>query len=195
MPIKWTPERDQTLLLKILETSDISANVKLISETWPENEEAPTPRAIQERLHKIRANAGSKGSGTFKMVGTVGSRGGAKASPAKSSVAKLSPAKGTATPKKNGKGGASNKRKRGANNDDESNATEVSFNSEENGSDVDGNKATTPSRTKKPTKKAAMTEARFDDNAAAANKIKEEPLEKHGMDGAFDASFTMPGEI
>lgn len=74
MPIKWTPERDQTLLLKILETSSISVDVKAISEQWPTEEEAPTPRAIQERLHKIRAMAKNKGTGNFKIVGTVGSK-------------------------------------------------------------------------------------------------------------------------
>ncbi|KAI4181787.1 MAG: hypothetical protein L6R41_006401 [Letrouitia leprolyta] len=38
------------------------------------DEEAPTPRAIQERLHKIRSMAKSKGTGNIKMVGTVGSK-------------------------------------------------------------------------------------------------------------------------
>ncbi|KAL8716822.1 MAG: hypothetical protein Q9225_005884 [Loekoesia sp. 1 TL-2023] len=130
MPIKWTPEKDQTLLLKILETSSISADVKAISETWPAGEEAPTPRAIQERLHKIRAMAKGKGAGNFKMVGTVGS----KAGSAKSSPAKSAP---RGTPKKNGK--TAGKRKRGGKGDDEadeSEASETSFKSKDNGSDA-----------------------------------------------------------
>ncbi|KAL8644175.1 MAG: hypothetical protein Q9226_007899, partial [Calogaya cf. arnoldii] len=104
MPIKWTPERDQTLLLKIIETSEVSANVAKISETWPATEEAPTPRAIQERIHKIRAMAGGKGTGTFKLAGTVGSRNGA-------SSTKSSPAKAS-TPKSTTKATAASKRKR-----------------------------------------------------------------------------------
>ncbi|DAA77061.1 TPA_exp: Uncharacterized protein A8136_6827 [Trichophyton benhamiae CBS 112371] len=47
------------LLIKFIETHDISVDPKKISEAWPaENEDArPTPRAITERIHKIRALA------------------------------------------------------------------------------------------------------------------------------------------
>ncbi|KAL8823926.1 MAG: hypothetical protein Q9170_008290, partial [Blastenia crenularia] len=143
MPIKWTPERDQTLLLKILETSSISADVKAISESWPEGEEAPTPRAIQERLHKIRAMAKGKGNGSFKMVGTVGS----KASSTKSSPTKsASPMK----PKKNGKVAAAGKRKRGGKMSDEAGESEhsdTSFKSKDNGSDAsDDEKMESPAK-------------------------------------------------
>ncbi|KAL8915142.1 MAG: hypothetical protein Q9172_006941 [Xanthocarpia lactea] len=185
MPIKWTPERDQTLLLKILETSEIAANVKAISETWPTTEEAPTPRAIQERLHKIRAMAGGKGSGTFKMVGTVGSRGSAKSSPAKSNPAKPS------TPRK--KGGAGNKRKRASDDDHESDSSRVSFNAENNGSDVDNARILSAPSVKMPKQKAAK--AQLSTDTPTSINVKEEPLEQGAMDSAFEASFTMPGEI
>ncbi|EZF73764.1 hypothetical protein H105_04412 [Trichophyton soudanense CBS 452.61] len=59
MPVRWTSENDQMLLIKFIETHDISVDPKKISEAWPaENEDArPTPRAITERIHKIRALA------------------------------------------------------------------------------------------------------------------------------------------
>ncbi|KAI4167543.1 MAG: hypothetical protein LQ348_007641, partial [Seirophora lacunosa] len=98
MPIKWTADKDQKLLLEIVRASNISVDVKKISENWStsdnETEAAPTPRAIQERIHKIRslANKGRKtGAGnnnSFKMIGTVGSS--SKSSPA---AKKASPAK------------------------------------------------------------------------------------------------------
>ncbi|KAL8844168.1 MAG: hypothetical protein Q9176_001574 [Flavoplaca citrina] len=167
MPIKWTPERDQTLLLKIIETSEVSANVAKISETWPDTEEAPTPRAIQERIVKIRAMAGSKGSGSFKVSGTVGSRGGAKTSPAKAS-----------TPKKNAAKAANSspsKRKKPSEDDDESNTPENGIKPDPHASEPE---------TESPTKKSKKT---------TANGIKAEP--GLSMDGAFDAYFSMPGEI
>ncbi|KAF9886625.1 hypothetical protein FE257_011265 [Aspergillus nanangensis] len=58
MPVKWTPETDQRLLLKILETHDFSLNPKKVSDAWlakgenPKNQ--PTPRAITERLVRLR---------------------------------------------------------------------------------------------------------------------------------------------
>ncbi|KAL8857749.1 MAG: hypothetical protein Q9178_005649 [Gyalolechia marmorata] len=185
MPIKWTPERDQTLLLKILETSQITPNVKAISETWRKEttksspaatEVAPSPRAIQEHLHKLRAVAGGKGSGTFKMVATVGGRGNAKSRPAKSDPAKPS------TPRK--KGRASNKRKRASEDDDESDSSRVSFKAENNGSDVDDAKIV-----------SAPSVKMLKQNTPTSIDVKEEPLEQGAMDSAFEASFAMPGEI
>ncbi|KAL8806887.1 MAG: hypothetical protein Q9182_001016 [Xanthomendoza sp. 2 TL-2023] len=192
MPIKWTPERDQTLLLKILETSQIQADVKAISKMWPSTEEAPTPRAIQERLHKIRAMAGGKGTGTFKMVGTVG---GARSGSAKSSPAKSTPAKTTTaafkTPTK-----AAAKRKHAVKeeyypfhcriysspltlgNSIDSNASELN-------SDIEDVKDT-------PSKKAKKSADSVPDWATTG--IKKEGG-AGGMDGSFEASFTMPGEI
>ncbi|TPX23677.1 hypothetical protein DIZ76_013013 [Coccidioides immitis] len=56
MPIKWTPENDQILLLKILETHQLSVDTKKVSEAWPQADPnaIPTPRAITERLHRIK---------------------------------------------------------------------------------------------------------------------------------------------
>ncbi|KAJ5623942.1 hypothetical protein N7510_000251 [Penicillium lagena] len=51
--MRWSPEKDQILLIKILETSDINPNSEAIANTWP-GDEAPTPRAVKERIYKIR---------------------------------------------------------------------------------------------------------------------------------------------
>ncbi|KAI4116445.1 MAG: hypothetical protein LQ345_003140 [Seirophora villosa] len=103
MPIKWTADKDQKLLLEIVRASNISVDVKKISENWStsdnETEAAPTPRAIQERIHKIRAmankgrknGAGAGNNNSFKMTSTVGSSS-SKSSPA---AKKASPAKVT----------------------------------------------------------------------------------------------------
>ncbi|KAL8902773.1 MAG: hypothetical protein Q9171_007602 [Xanthocarpia ochracea] len=124
----------------------------------------------------MRAMAGGKGSGTFKMVATVGGRGGAKSRPAKSDPAKPS------TPRK--KGGASNKRKRASEDNDESDSSRVSFKAENNGSDVDDAEVLSAPSVKMPKQ-----------NTPTSTNVKEEPLEQGAMDSAFDASFTMPGEI
>ncbi|KAL4884402.1 hypothetical protein BJY04DRAFT_215371 [Aspergillus karnatakaensis] len=65
MPMRWTPEQDQQLLLKILETNNnLSVDVKKISEAWTPSpgQQKPTPRAITERLVKIRQMAKSSAS-------------------------------------------------------------------------------------------------------------------------------------
>ncbi|KMU84941.1 hypothetical protein CIHG_02724 [Coccidioides immitis H538.4] len=56
MPIKWTPENDQILLVEILETHQLSVDTKKVSEAWPQADPnaIPTPRAITERLHRIK---------------------------------------------------------------------------------------------------------------------------------------------
>ncbi|KAL9015774.1 MAG: hypothetical protein Q9185_006854 [Variospora sp. 1 TL-2023] len=110
MPIKWSADKDQKvslpphlksfsysnlrhpqLLLKILETSNITVDVKTISTNWSTDpgEEAPTPRAIQERIHKIRAMTKGKGTGSFKVTGTVGNQ----SSPSKVTKPRASPKK------------------------------------------------------------------------------------------------------
>ncbi|KLJ06306.1 hypothetical protein EMPG_10290 [Blastomyces silverae] len=57
MPVKWTPEMDQQLLLKILETHKLSVNTSEIAKAWPGNDPKakPSARAITERLVKIRS--------------------------------------------------------------------------------------------------------------------------------------------
>ncbi|KAI9763019.1 MAG: hypothetical protein M4579_000082 [Chaenotheca gracillima] len=60
MPVKWTPDNDQILLLKILETHpSMSVDTSLVSAAWPQDREKPSPRAITERLVKIRKSAGA----------------------------------------------------------------------------------------------------------------------------------------
>ncbi|KAL8810764.1 MAG: hypothetical protein Q9223_007686 [Gallowayella weberi] len=108
--------------------------------------------------------AGGKGTGTLKMIGTVGGRAGsAKSSPAKPTQAKTTVSK---TPTK-----AAAKRKQALNEDIGSNA-----------SDVENVKET-------PSKKAKKNWATTD-----VQGIKSEG-ESTGMDGSFEARFTMPGEI
>ncbi|KAG5295950.1 hypothetical protein I7I50_08887 [Histoplasma capsulatum G186AR] len=55
--VKWTPEMDQQLLLKILETHELSVDATSVSEAWPGDDPKakPTPRAITERLVKIKS--------------------------------------------------------------------------------------------------------------------------------------------
>ncbi|KAJ6116016.1 hypothetical protein N7523_006433 [Penicillium sp. IBT 18751x] len=58
MPIRWTADADQTLLLKILETQDLNVDYAKVAAAWPgPAENRPTPRAIRERLVKIKENA------------------------------------------------------------------------------------------------------------------------------------------
>lgn len=54
MGIKWTPEYDQLLLLKILETHQVQIKGERIREAWPKDKEAPTARAITERIFRLR---------------------------------------------------------------------------------------------------------------------------------------------
>ncbi|KAJ6124231.1 hypothetical protein N7471_011548 [Penicillium samsonianum] len=56
--IKWDAMADQTLLAKILETHDLSVDVAKVAEAWPVQEDGhrPTPRALKERLNRIREN-------------------------------------------------------------------------------------------------------------------------------------------
>ncbi|KAL8773861.1 MAG: hypothetical protein Q9209_001291, partial [Squamulea sp. 1 TL-2023] len=169
------------LLLKIVEISGVSADVKAISEAWPSHEEAPTPRAIQEHIHKLRAQAGLKGSGKFKMVGTVGSRSGANS-------ANSSPAKFSTPGTKSAKAVKGNQRKRAR--DD---GSAVIYKAENQGSDVDDAQAPSPSPKKKPAKKTAKTQAHAENSAT--DTVKAEPLENVGMDGISETIFTMPREI
>ncbi|KAF2181717.1 hypothetical protein K469DRAFT_691806 [Zopfia rhizophila CBS 207.26] len=54
MPMKWTPENDHILLLKLVETHGIQVDGAKIVAAWPDNApEKPTPRAIKERFAKL----------------------------------------------------------------------------------------------------------------------------------------------
>ncbi|KAL4988241.1 hypothetical protein BDW68DRAFT_177128 [Aspergillus falconensis] len=72
MPVKWTPENDQLLLVKILETHDFKLDPKRIVEVWPtiEGQDKPTPRAITERLARIRAMVKPGKSSSGSMIGS-----------------------------------------------------------------------------------------------------------------------------
>ncbi|MCJ1397945.1 hypothetical protein MMC11_001141 [Xylographa trunciseda] len=68
MPIKWTSENDQLLLLKVLETHSITIDTKAVSAAWPTDKgEVPSARAITERVVKIRSLAKATGGGTFSV--------------------------------------------------------------------------------------------------------------------------------
>ncbi|KAJ5402336.1 uncharacterized protein N7487_008232 [Penicillium crustosum] len=71
--VKWDSTADQTLLAKILETHDLSVDAARVSEAWPaqENDQKPTPRAIKERLSRIKENVrlgNAAGSGPSSPV-------------------------------------------------------------------------------------------------------------------------------
>ncbi|KAL1968688.1 hypothetical protein VTN77DRAFT_1514 [Rasamsonia byssochlamydoides] len=101
MPMKWTTENDHILLLKILETHNITVNAAKVAAAWPGDGDAkPTPRAVSERLVKLRQM--TQTGGTTKM--SISSVGG--------SSAPVTPRKAR-TPTKAASGG-STKRKRGA---------------------------------------------------------------------------------
>ncbi|KAI4198385.1 MAG: hypothetical protein LQ350_005322 [Teloschistes chrysophthalmus] len=167
MPIRWTPEKDQY----ILETSQINADVKAISEKWADGGEIPTPRAIQERLFKIRSMAKGRGEGSPKVSGTVRSTktgNTPKDSPAKP---KTTPNKAKTptknTPSKTSTGG---KRKLSDESSDTS-SPETKFKTENNDTDASDSEAA-PMIT--PKAKRAKT---------AGVKVEGEDLMEAGMEG------------
>ncbi|KAE8356626.1 hypothetical protein BDV28DRAFT_144951 [Aspergillus coremiiformis] len=64
--MRWTSDNDQLLLLKILETHDLSVDTKKVAEAWPGTDPSnrPTPRAITERLVKMRQMAKASNNNT-----------------------------------------------------------------------------------------------------------------------------------
>ncbi|KAB8265654.1 hypothetical protein BDV32DRAFT_144175 [Aspergillus pseudonomiae] len=92
MPMRWTPENDQLLLLKILETHDLSVDTKKVAEAWPgtDSNNRPTPRAITERLVKMRQMVKAANNGTDGHF-SIGRGAG------------TNPSSATATPRKRGK--------------------------------------------------------------------------------------------
>ncbi|KAI9800453.1 MAG: hypothetical protein M1833_003339 [Piccolia ochrophora] len=78
MVVKWTPEIDQILLLKILEVHpELALNTSAIAGAWPTDKEAPTPRAISERLVRLRKITGVN----FSVGGGKGRRTNAPSTP------------------------------------------------------------------------------------------------------------------
>ncbi|GLB03643.1 hypothetical protein AtubIFM57258_008884 [Aspergillus tubingensis] len=121
--MKWTPEKDQLLLLKILETHSLSVDAKRVAEAWPKSlgPDMPTPRAISERLVRMR-NTARESSG---MEGHFSIGKGLKTgSPmAKSTASAASSPASVSTPHKlrvsNARKGSALKRKRDDDDDDE----------------------------------------------------------------------------
>ncbi|KAL2041777.1 hypothetical protein N7G274_005561 [Stereocaulon virgatum] len=171
MPIKWTPEIDQILLLKILETSQVNADVKAIAAAWPTNHEKPTPRAITERLVKIRN--GSKATGTASHFSVSGSKTGSQGgTPRKPRVQNPNGVKKNTTPKKD------RRRRRAGRMSDEDltddSETEVDFKSENNIAHVSDNNDESPSKKARTGGKA---------------NVKVEAEDAHFHDGGFGNSF------
>ncbi|KAJ5865060.1 uncharacterized protein N7529_006976 [Penicillium soppii] len=53
--VKWDSTADQTLLAKILETHELSVDSHAVAAAWPGADDSkPTPRAIKERITKIK---------------------------------------------------------------------------------------------------------------------------------------------
>ncbi|EAW08475.1 uncharacterized protein ACLA_032100 [Aspergillus clavatus NRRL 1] len=73
MPMRWTSENDQLLLLKILETHELSVDSNKVAAAWPGTDpnERPTPRAIRERLVKMRQIVKASGSDGFSIGGNT----------------------------------------------------------------------------------------------------------------------------
>ncbi|KAI4242715.1 MAG: hypothetical protein LQ352_007189 [Teloschistes flavicans] len=171
MPIRWTPEKDQYLLLKILETSHINADVKAICQSWADDGEVPTPRAIKERLCKIRSLAKGRGEGSFKVVGTGKTQNGTpENSPAKANTpGKAKPPPRTPS-KRSAKETAGGKRKRYSD-DDESDESEIKFKTEGNGTDASDSEDTTMITSKRAKVANLEVEAKEEGSAANGNGI------------------------
>ncbi|KAF2474145.1 uncharacterized protein BDR25DRAFT_385605 [Lindgomyces ingoldianus] len=64
MPMNWTPSNDQILLLKLIETHNISVDGDKIAKAWPPGDVQPTKRAITERFVRLRQMNKDKVPGT-----------------------------------------------------------------------------------------------------------------------------------
>ncbi|EON69616.1 hypothetical protein W97_08876 [Coniosporium apollinis CBS 100218] len=71
MPVKWSPDMDQLLLVKMMETHDLKVDANKVISAWPTDRgDIPTARAITERLVKIRQQAtGKKGASSSGHFG------------------------------------------------------------------------------------------------------------------------------
>ncbi|KAL9073461.1 MAG: hypothetical protein Q9161_002882 [Pseudevernia consocians] len=211
MPVKWTPEIDQIvspsyvashfsllssrsqenfchdanfyvkLLLKILETSDVSPKCSEIAEKWPAGLDRPTPRAISERIFKIRAMA--KASGTATHFSVPSANGGTPRKKGANDTTQK------ATPKKaNGTKGGAGKRKRGGGMGDGEASDDLEpngFKSEDNGSDVSDDE--TP---KKKTKVNSAATAKGKGKYKSPVKVEDEEAENKTIhDKGYENAF------
>ncbi|EEA25785.1 hypothetical protein TMatcc_005980 [Talaromyces marneffei ATCC 18224] len=64
MPIQWTASNERLLFLRILELSNTTIDYKKVSETWPNPNERPTPRAVSEHIFKLKKLARAESGGT-----------------------------------------------------------------------------------------------------------------------------------
>ncbi|KAF6219937.1 hypothetical protein HO133_003762 [Letharia lupina] len=167
MPIRWTPETDQILLLKILETSDVSPKCAEIAERWPAGLDRLTSRAISERIFKIRAKAKASGTAGHFAVPSANSNAGTPRKKATNGIAKKAPAKKT-----NGTKGGAGKRKRGGRMSDD----EVMDDTEPDGfkSDNNGSEATDDEVPKRKTKINSTAKGKGKDGDPVKVKGEEE---------------------
>ncbi|KAI5285132.1 hypothetical protein KEM54_000799 [Ascosphaera aggregata] len=79
MPVKWTPEADQLLFLKVLETHNIQIDTRRVSEAWPTSDPSsvPTPLAIKRHMQSLKS----------RFQGKIGLTPGGPSSPSSSSSA------------------------------------------------------------------------------------------------------------
>ncbi|KAL8685981.1 MAG: hypothetical protein Q9218_007426 [Villophora microphyllina] len=169
--VKWGPDVDQVLLLKIIETTDLTVDVKKISETWPDHLERPTPRAIQERIKGIRASVGAQGNGKFKIVGKAdgASDGPKRARATKPSTKPARAPKASAKKVKN----TNQKRKRGTV-EDESDESETGFKTKGNGTDASDSEEKPVT---KPKKSKVMSSKELTGNERTLGDVKEKNVE------------------
>lgn len=175
MPVKWTPEIDQILLLKILETSEVSPKYAEIAARWPAGVERPTPRAVSERISKIREKAKASGTASHFAVPSAASN---PSTPRKKPTARVT--KKPAPNKTNGTKASTSKRKRNERMSDDDDSEASTFRSSNNASDASDEET--------PQKKPKLN-AKGKANSKELIKVKAEE-EENGM---FDSEETAGG--
>ncbi|KAF2433695.1 hypothetical protein EJ08DRAFT_676493 [Tothia fuscella] len=103
MVVRWTAEKDQLLLLKMVELHPVSAaDAKKIADSWPgDKDDKPTHRAISQHVDKLRAQLKAKGelscagngTGTRSVPSTPRKPGKSTASTPNTGKSKTSPKK------------------------------------------------------------------------------------------------------
>ncbi|EAU35309.1 predicted protein [Aspergillus terreus NIH2624] len=180
MPMKWTPENDQLLLLKILETHDLSVDTKRVAEAWPKGDNKPTPRAITERLVRMRqiVKASSNGSDGHFSIGK-GTANSAASTPRK--PRSTSTPKGGAGPKTPASSGKRKRRNPYDDGDGDSDDDRVAVKMEADDLDLDA----TPSR-KRPLQ-PAFAGLNLAQGVRVGTTLKLEPRDEEGVFGVEES--------
>ncbi|GKZ18578.1 hypothetical protein AbraIFM66951_003459 [Aspergillus brasiliensis] len=190
--MKWTPEKDQLLLLKILETHSLSVDAKRVAEAWPKSlgPDMPTPRAISERLVRMRNTAReSSGMEGHFSIGK-GLKTGSPMAKSTASTAASSPAS-VSTPQKlrisngrksvQGSQGSPLKRKRRVDDDDDDTedgeCTPVQVKGEKNGVRASGSDTETGVGGQTPTKTVKGKGVKKESGVRSVARLKKEIID------------------